>query len=420
VQEVFSKKIKIKIKIKIKENLLKMSCSSVSASDNASILASALTSLTGSQVITQSDYLNQMNGNGLTYQNLNPLSLDSLHNSYLAGGAVQNNPTNYQQNNDLNSVPVLCTLKYNLYLQQYIYSNSLVIPNNLMISPPYLQQQQQQQQEQQQALQQIPPQPQISQDPIVITIIISMLNGQSFSISKVPIVTNISSIKTHIERVTKISSSQQRLTYSGIQLMDDLTLSYYNILENGSIIYLSKLLRDVIGFIDSNFLDPAYDCDFTNVKDDKEFMRGSHVYRRPCGWKRIAVKVLNKYGDNTWLGTNRKGSWRYDSDPMEWPVSYHGTDKFNAKSIAEIGFDVTKGKRFKFGYGIYSTPNIDIAALYAKKFVHNGEIYCLVFQNRVNPDTLVRINTSIVEYWISPNSDDIRPYGICIRRLPKI
>ncbi|RGB30008.1 hypothetical protein C1646_765899 [Rhizophagus diaphanus] len=164
-----------------------------------------------------------------------------------------------------------------------------------------------------------------------------------------------------------------------------------------------------------------YDCDFTNIVDDKKFMRGSYEYYRPCGWKRIAVKVLNKYGDNAWLGkAAKKGSWRYESDPNEWPVSYHGTDKFNARSIAETGFDITRGKRFKFGYGIYSTPDINVAALFANKFIHNNEVYCLVFQNRVNPQTLNKINTSIGEYWISPKSDDIRPYGICIKKLGKI
>ncbi|PKY58606.1 hypothetical protein RhiirA4_512994 [Rhizophagus irregularis] len=179
--------------------------------------------------------------------------------------------------------------------------------------------------------------------------------------------------------------------------------------------------NEVINFIDSDFLDPMYDCDFTNIVDDIKFMRGSYEYRRPCGWKRIAVKVLNKYGDNAWLGkAAKKGSWRYESDPNEWPVSYHGTDKFNARSIAETGFDITRGKRFKFGYGIYSTPDINVAALFANKFIHNNEVYCLVFQNRVNPQTLNKINTSIGEYWISPKSDDIRPYGICIKKLGKI
>ncbi|PKY13327.1 hypothetical protein RhiirB3_518707 [Rhizophagus irregularis] len=262
---------------------------------------------------------------------------------------------------------------------------------------------------------------QISQKPTMIVIRICTLNGQIIPIKNVPIIAKISVIKFHIESKTRIPSNQQRLIYSGILLKDNLTLLDYNILNNNAMINLIGQNNEVINFIDSDFLDPMYDCDFTNIVDDIKFMRGSYEYRRPCGWKRIAVKVLNKYGDNAWLGkAAKKGSWRYESDPNEWPVSYHGTDKFNARSIAETGFDITKGKRFKFGYGIYSTPDINVAALFANKFIHNNEVYCLVFQNRVNPQTLNKINTSIGEYWISPKSDDIRPYGICIKKLGKI
>ncbi|CAG8569020.1 8020_t:CDS:2 [Rhizophagus irregularis] len=328
-------------------------------SNNAELLASALTSLTGSKVITQTEYLNlaSSNGNNATYQNINLLS---LHNSHLVSTSQQNNEN--------------LSCLYNYYIlqetQQFIYfSNSQFIST---YSP------------------------------------------------NLPITAKISFIKFYIENKTRIPSNKQRLIYSGNHLKDNLTLLDYNILDNNSIIYLiGQIFGDVISFIDSDFLDPMYDCDFTNINDNnKRFMRGSHEYRRPCGWKRIAVKVLNKYEDNYWLGkAAKKGTWRYESDPMEWPVSYHGTNKFNAKSIAETGFDVTKGKRFKFGHGIYSTPDINIAALYANTFIHNNEEYCLVFQNRVNPKTLIRIPTNIGEYWISPNSEDIRPYGICIKKL---
>lgn len=57
-------------------------------------------------------------------------------------------------------------------------------------------------------------------------------------------------------------------------------------------------------------------------------MRGYIKYKRPCGWKRLALKVTGKYdnGDDKWLGTNKDA----------WPVSYHGTTKHNAKSIAKM------------------------------------------------------------------------------------
>ncbi|CAG8568449.1 1469_t:CDS:1 [Funneliformis caledonium] len=256
----------------------------------------------------------------------------------------------------------------------------------------------------------------------VININVNTLSGQIFTIADVPIMSSISEIKICIENKTRIPRNQQKLTYLGVRLENDnLTLRDYQILDNNANIYLIGDNGKVINFIDSNFLDPKFDYDFTNIKDDKLFMRGSHVYRRPCGWKRIAIRVLNKYGpDNSWLGQVKNDSWRYESDSSEWPVSYHGTNRFNAKSIAETGFDITKGRRFRFGYGIYSTPDINVAYLFASRFVHNNEIYCLVFQNRVNPMTLKKTITSYGEYWISPKSDDIRPYGICIKKLETI
>ena len=39
-------------------------------------------------------------------------------------------------------------------------------------------------------------------------------------------------------------------------------------------------------------LDPGFDYDFSNAKDDgKKYMRGGFQYKRPYGWKRIAIKV---------------------------------------------------------------------------------------------------------------------------------
>src|SRR5438045_9143373 len=48
------------------------------------------------------------------------------------------------------------------------------------------------------------------------------------------------------------------------------------------------------------------------------------------------------------------------------------------------------------------------------------EIITVLFQNRVNPNNLVRLTkqeTGVGEYWISPNSTDLRPYGICIKKM---
>ncbi|CAB4385547.1 unnamed protein product [Rhizophagus irregularis] len=85
-----------------------------------------------------------------------------------------------------------------------------------------------------------------------------------------------------------------------------------------------------------------------------------------------------------------------------------------------IGTDYNSNrKHFLFGNGIYSTPDIDVAYRYATKFTLDGDEYRVVFQNRVNPNTLIRISkeeTGIGEYWISPDGADFRPYGICIKK----
>ena len=97
-------------------------------------------------------------------------------------------------------------------------------------------------------------------------------------------------------------------------------------------------------------------------------------------------------------------------------VCYHGTARYNCNSIADDGYLLSRGKRFLFGHGIYSTPDIDVAAKYATKFTYENQNYSVVFQNRVNPNNLTRITKEETEFWISPNSEDLRPYGICIKK----
>jgi hypothetical protein len=59
--------------------------------------------------------------------------------------------------------------------------------------------------------------------------------------------------------------------------------------------------------IHPDLLDPDYDYDFTDIKDEGvTFMRGNLEYKRPRGWERIALNVLDKYDDNNWLGINNR------------------------------------------------------------------------------------------------------------------
>ncbi|CAG8469647.1 10695_t:CDS:2 [Acaulospora colombiana] len=247
-------------------------------------------------------------------------------------------------------------------------------------------------------------------------------------IANVKNATTVKLLKTSIHKQRGILPD--KLTFNGNQLEDGKSLGDYNI-QKGSVLYMVHFLKkEAIPqciFISQDFLDPKYDYDFTNINDDDRiFMRGQYEYKRPVGWNRIALKVLNKYEDNIWLGvgsTCRQANCT-SARLNEWPVSYHGTEKHNFSSIADVGYLLSKGKRFMFGQGVYSTPDINIAAQYATEFTHNGESYKMVFQNRVNPENLVRISADKTkvgtEYWISPKGEDIRPYGICIKVLNKM
>ncbi|CAG8595888.1 10285_t:CDS:1 [Paraglomus occultum] len=244
-------------------------------------------------------------------------------------------------------------------------------------------------------------------------IVIKTLTGKSITL-KCEETDTVKSIKQRIMDKEGVPPDQQRLIFAGQTLEDDKTLADCDV-QNESIIHLILRLRGggcIISYLPSSALDPGYDYDFTHIKDiGVTYMRGNVQYRRPCGWKRFALKVAGKYdnGDNTWLGIDKRA----------WPVSYHGTAKYNAKSISEEGYQLSKGKRFAFGRGVYSTPDVNLAERYATEFLFDGKKYVIVIQNRVNPKNLVKLTTTaeagVGEYWISKAGEDVRPYGICIK-----
>ena len=165
-------------------------------------------------------------------------------------------------------------------------------------------------------------------------------------------------------------------------------------------------------YIDDSLLDSAYDCDFSRKKDDgTTFFRGGRRYYRPYGWTRYALKVLGRYEDDTWLG---RSGFRRDSTQGEWAVSYHGTAVGASGSIAQEGYNLSKGKRFVYGRGIYTTPSVEVAAMYAQTFTHAGQKFQLVFQNRVSDKELRIVQSPHGEYWVQPQDELVRPYGICI------
>jgi len=137
---------------------------------------------------------------------------------------------------------------------------------------------------------------------------------------------------------------------------------------------------------------------------------------------RFALKIEGE--NNIWLDGRRSSprSQETSSVEEEWVVSYHGTGHHNGLSIASEGYKLllSKGVKFPIGSGIFSTPDIAVAQLYAETFDMDGVSYMAIVQNRVNPKTVMKIlkgENGFGEYWISPTEEDIRPYGFCVRKV---
>ena len=208
-------------------------------------------------------------------------------------------------------------------------------------------------------------------------------------------------------------NSGMQLMFNGEVLMENQTLDYYGI-ENGDELNLNQSSRgggDEF-FIDDDLCDPSYDYDFRGIDDgNQKFYRGGLEYKRPCGWKRYALKVNGKYENDLWLGSSGKAN-----GDSEWAVSYHGTKQEFYNSIYNNGY--RPGHNNVYGVGIYCTPNIETAAGYATEFTgDDGKRYKLVLQNRVKPSAIKKASDKggPDDYWYIEDGKDIRPYSICVR-----
>ena len=183
-------------------------------------------------------------------------------------------------------------------------------------------------------------------------VFVKTLTGRTLVLNVSPENT-IFDLKRKLYDIEGISTDDQRLIFASQLLEDHRTLSDYNIQKESTIHMVMKLVGGGVAkyYINDGLLDPPFNYNFTKRRDDgTKFYRGGHRYYRPYGWERYAIKVLDRpeYGDNKWLGT---AGHRVESSEGEWPVCYHGTGVNVSGNIAQEGYLLSKGKRFKFGRG---------------------------------------------------------------------
>ena len=251
-----------------------------------------------------------------------------------------------------------------------------------------------------------------------IQVFVKTLTGNTKEVFTTPNST-ITELKQEIQKSLTWPVEQQRLIYNDQQLSNDKRVSDYGIANHATLHIVMMLPSgdNTLYYLDGSLLAPSYDYDFTNVNDGTtKFYRGAYVYTRPCGWQRKAMRVVGQYGDDVWLGG---GGIRTDTTPGEWPVSYHSSASCSGKNIAQEGSLQSLGRQFPYNRGIYTTPLASIAARYAPTFEYRGQKYQVIFQNRVNPNTLQTLGQSgsDSEFWVSPKEEDVRPYNICLKRV---
>jgi len=250
---------------------------------------------------------------------------------------------------------------------------------------------------------------------------VRMLTGKTFEI---PANKNtlVSEIKEKIYQTGDIHPDQQKLVFSGEILESGRTLMEHKLMCDSTV---HMIVRSKDGgeaakpycLDDKVMLDPSYDYTYpSRGETGEQYQRGGINFQRPYGYIKKALKVLGRYDSDTWLGVHGSTN-RMSSVSGEWPVSYHGTKNEFAESISKNGYELSKGKRFAYGRGIYSTPTPSIAEAYATTFKSEGISYKMIVMNRVNMDStrVVKVEGNGV-YYVTSEEKDVRPYALLFKK----
>ena len=200
--------------------------------------------------------------------------------------------------------------------------------------------------------------------------------------------------------------------------------------EKGELGKLKKIEKGIL--LDGCILRPSM-LDYRGNNQDGGWAgigekRGGEEYIPPIGWIGYGLKVLDVYNDNNWLGMNNTEG--------EWCVAYHGVAcGQESKQVSHItgliyksGFkpsicgkatydDDLRHPGKKCGLGVYCSPDISYAEIYAGEIEFNEKKYKCVLMLRVNPKKIRQSKSYPKEYLLEPDINEIRPYRILLKEV---
>ena len=139
--------------------------------------------------------------------------------------------------------------------------------------------------------------------------------------------------------------------------------------------------------------------------------RGGEDYMPPLGWIKYGININHGFNDrsNDWISHKHKRG--------EWAVAYCGIGITESlKQVYEDDDDI-KSRNDKVGVGVYCPSDPRLLEKYAGTVNANGEEYKVGFMVRVKPDK-IRASEKDQNMWVvNGNDNELRPYGILIKKV---
>lgn len=186
-----------------------------------------------------------------------------------------------------------------------------------------------------------------------------------------------------------------------------------------------------IGIINGRFLKSHFfDCRGNKIVGWRiNQIRGNFKYDAPIGWIGIGLNVFYKYdnGENFCIGN--------DNSKGEWAVTYYGIAGNNNNIKRILGIIVKGGFRagnhqlhsecedkFHPGNivwkGVYFSPSIKIAEMYAGTYIINEQQYKIVLMVRIKPSSIRQWICQENNFWIADGTNEgVRPYRILLKEI---